>query len=405
MKKEKLAPLAGVKVIDFTIYVAAPAATSIFGYLGADVIKVEPPKGDPYRATGAGFGLPITAEENPLYDTVNFCKRDICLNLRTDEGKQVMRRLIEQADIFMTNYREKALEGMGLTYEEVKTINPRIVYGKGDGYGELGADAARPGFDATAFFARSGFAEEAAPIGGAPALTPSGAGDVVTSLGLGMGVLAAYVKALQTGEGSKVKTSLYTSGLWALASPIVRRQYHPRGNVKPTKGYLAITCDFPCAGNTWVRFCGMVAERYWADFCKALGLDEYAEDPRFATSAAQSEHASECYWLMADKLKEKRYEEWEPIFRRYDLPYEKIMGVAESVRDPQALANGYSCLMNYGEREIYLPMPPVQVSGVETGVRAPAAALGADTVQILKDFKFSNEEIEQLVSGNVVRQA
>jgi len=403
--KDNAAPLHGAKVIDFSIYVAAPAATSIFGYLGADVIKVEPPKGDPYRISGAGFGLPITKEENPLYDSVNFCKRTICLDLRSDEGKHVMRRLIEQADIFVTNYREKALVGMGLTYEEVKAINPRIVYGKGDGYGEFGPDAARPGYDSTAFFARTGFAEEASIVGSSPALTPSASGDVVTSLSLGMGVLAAYIKALQTGEGSKVKTSLYTSGLWAMASPIVRRQYLPRGKVKPVKGYLAIQCDFPCADDTWVRFCGMDAERYWADFCKALGLDEYAEDPRFSTSVAQSNHAAECRELMANRLKEKSYDEWEPIFRKFDLPYEKIMSAAAAVRDPQALANDYSCVMNYGEKEIYLPMPPVQISGVNSGVRATAAALGADSTQILEDFQFSSEEIEQLISSGAVRQA
>lgn len=401
------APLSGVKVIDLSIYVAAPAATSIFGYLGADVIKVETPKGDPYRTTGAGFGLPTNVDENPLYDTVNSYKRGLCLDLRTDEGKKVMYRLIEQADIFITNFRENALEGMGMTYDEVKAINPRIVYGKGDGYGEFGPDAPRAGFDSTAFFARSGFADEASYPGSAPAITPSGAGDTVTSLGLGLGVLAAYIQAKETGAGCKVKTSLYTSALWSLASPIVRRQYVPRDMTprdvtKP--GFLAIAADFVCKDGVWVRFCGMMAERYWAQFCRALGLEDYIEDPRFCTSRQQAANAAACYALMAEKLKLKTYAEWDPIFRQNDLPFEKVMGAAEAVSDPQSLANNYASPLYYGDRKVYLPMPPVQVSTLEAGERATAPKLGENSVEILADFNFSEDEINGLIAAGAVKQ-
>lgn len=403
-----VAPLSGVKVIDLSIYVAAPAITSIFGYLGADVIKVETPKGDPYRTTGAGFGLPTNIDENPLYDTVNSYKRGLCLDLRTDEGKKVMHRLIEQADIFVTNFRENALEGMGMTYEDVKAINPKIVYGKGDGYGEFGPDAPRAGFDATAFFARSGFAQEASYPGAAPAITPSGTGDVVTSLGLGVGILAAYVQAKETGVGSKVKTSLYTAALWALASPIVRRQYVPRDPTPrdvSTPGFLAIATDYVCKDGTWVRFCGMMAERYWAQFCRALGLEEYIEDPRFCTSRQQAANATECYALMAEKMKLKTYAEWEPIFRQNDLPFEKVMGVAESICDPQSIANSYASILCYGEKKVYLPMPPVQVSTLEASERATAPKLGENSTEVLADFNFSEEEIAALIAGGAVKQS
>lgn len=405
---QSISPLKGVKIIDFTMYVAAPAATAIFGYLGADVIKVETPKGDPYRGMGASFGMPVTDDENPLYDTVNGYKKGLSLDMRTEGGKAVMRRLIEQADIFVTNFRDKALQGMGLTYEEVKAINPRIVYGMGYGYGPKGPDADRPGYDSTTFFGRSGFAQEAAYVGAAPAVTPSGAGDTVTSSSLAIGVLAAYLQARETGVGCMVHTSLFTSALWALNSPIARRHYKPRGT-NPTfydkPDGMAIFCDFVLKDESWVRFCAPTAERYWGDFCRALGLEEYIEDPRFCTTVAQAQNGRECYALMAEQLKQKTYDEWYPIFIENDLPFEKIHGVAEAIVHPQAIANNYSCSITYKSgKTINLPTPPVQLSTLtDPPVRTAAPKIGEHSREVLSDYGFSADEIESLIAEGSVK--
>lgn len=405
---QSIAPLKGVKIIDFTMYVAAPAVTSIFGYLGADVIKVETPKGDPYRGMGASFGMPVTDDENPLYDTVNGYKRGLSLDMRSEGGKAVMRRLIEQADIFVTNYRDKALVGMGLTYEEVKAINPRIVYAMGYGYGPNGPDADRPGYDSTTFFARSGFAQEASYVGAAPAPNPSGAGDTVTSANLGIGILAGYLQAKETGVGCMVSTSLYTSALWLLQSPIARRHYSPR-SPEPTfydkPKSMAIFCDFVLKDQSWVRFCGTTAERYWPDFCKALGLEEYTEDPRFCTSKAQAEHGVEAYDLMAEKLKQKTYDEWYPIFVENDLPFEKVMGVIEAVNHPQAVANHYADSVVYPSgKTVTYPAPPVQFSTLtEPAQRTVAPKIGEHSREVLGNYGFSADEIESLIAGGAVK--
>lgn len=405
---QSIAPLKGVKIIDFTIYVAAPAATSIFGYLGADVIKVETPKGDPYRGMGASFGMPVTDDENPLYDTVNGYKRGLSLDMRSEGGKAVMRRLIEQADIFVTNYRDKALAGMGLTYEEVKAINPRIVYGVGYGYGPKGPDADRPGYDSTTFFARSGFALEAAVPGACPALTPSGAGDTVTSANLAIGILAAYLQAKETGVGSMVSTSLYTSALWLLQSPIARRHYEARpqsgGDYRRPDG-MAIFCDFILKDQSWVRFCGTTAERYWPAFCKALDLEQYVDDPRFCTSAAQAKHGPEAYALMAEKLEQKTYDEWYPIFVENDLPFEKVMGVIEAINNPQVVANNYNCSISYASgKTVNLPTPPIQISTLtEPSQRTVAPGIGEHSREVLGNYGFSADEIESLISTGAVK--
>lgn len=240
MNSDSINPLGGLKVVDLSIYVAAPAASSVLGYLGANVVKVEPVKGDPYRMTGVGFGMPATPEDNPLFDTCNSYKRCIAVNFRSEDGKEAVRKMVRQADIFVTNYRESALQGMGFTWDEVRAINPRIVYGKVDGYGELGQDSARPGFDSTAFFARSGFASEGAYTDAPPMTTPSGAGDTITSMALAVGLMSAYVEAQKTGVGSKVATSLFASALWTLASPIARHQITPPAG--PTAGAPLAFC-------------------------------------------------------------------------------------------------------------------------------------------------------------------
>lgn len=405
---ENMFPLKGVKVIDFTIYVAAPAATCIFGYLGADVIKVETPKGDPYRGMGAGFGMPATDDENPLYDTVNGYKKGLSLDLRSEDGKAVMRRLIEQADIFVTNYRDKALQGMGLTYEEVKAINPRIVYGAGYAYGPKGPDADLPGYDSTTFFARSGFAQEASYAGAPPALNPSGSGDTVTSMALAVGVMAAYLQAKETGVGSMVSTSLYTSALWALASPIARRHYVPRNNNRigdyRKPGSMALYGDFRLKDGEWVRFCAPTAERYWPNFCRALGLEEYIDDPRFATTKASSAHGPECYALMAEKLEQKTFAEWAPIFEEYDVPGEKIYGVYEAITHPQALANNYAQPVQYPDRVVNFPAPPIQISTLfDPAPRTVAPKIGEHSREVLTQYGFSADEIETLIAGGAVK--
>lgn len=399
-------PLAGVKVIDLTIYVAAPAGSSVLGYLGADVIKVEPLKGDPYRMTGIGFGIPASEEMNPLYDTCNSYKRAIAMDLRSEEGKAALRRLIEQADMFVTNYREQALVGMGFTYEEVKKINPKIVYGKVDGYGEKGADSSRAGFDATAFFARSGFADEGSYTDGPPMVTPSGAGDTITSMALTIGLLGAYLHSKQTGEGQKVTSSLYTSALWTMASPIARHQCTPRKEDSWGKpGFLAVNGDFRCKDGSWVRFCGMEAERTWDKFCRALGLEEYMDDPRFTTSKEQRDHSVEGFELIQDKVQQKTYEEWDPIFRANDLPYEKVQTPVEAVRDPQAIANGYVETLSYGDQTVYFPNPPFQLSELERMPKNKAPKLGEHSVEILRDFGFEASEIDALLTQQKLMQA
>ncbi len=400
-------PLKGVKIIDFTTFVAASAASSFLGYLGADVVRVETPKGDPFRAFGAGFGVPIKEDENPCYDAINGYKRSVSLNLRSAEGMQAMHRLLERAEILITNYRPNALAAMHLTYEDVKRINPKIVYASNNGYGFKGPEAPRPGFDSTAFYARSGLSLAATYKNAPPASNPAAGGDMATSMAMATGILAGYLQAKTTGVGCEVKTSLLAVAMWVAALPCVNQQFKT-GKAefgKPT--YYAIASDYICSDGNWIRLSGQSVERYWPGFCSALDLEEYREDERFTTGPAMCANGEACYSLISEKIKAKPLADWIRILKEHDLPFEVINTCLMAIDDEQVLANDYVKSFDYPNRkDIRLTMPPIIVTGAEPEERTKASMLGADTVEVLKEYGFSEQEIQDLIAcGGAVQHA
>ena len=399
-------PLEGIKIIDFTIYVAAPAATSLLGFMGADVIRVEPVKGDPYRLSGPAFGMPAEEKFNPLFDSCNYNKRCIALNLRNEDGKSVLNKLISQADMFVTNYRENALVAMGFDYDSVKKIKPEIIYGKADGYGEKGPDAERSGFDATAFYAKSGFALAGVYSDGPPMTVPSASGDSVTALSLTVALLGALVNMRAGNGGDKVTSSLYSSALWVLASPIARSQFDAlRDSSWNNPGMLSIIHDYKCADSVWVRFCGMSAERYWEPICRSLGLDDYINDPRFTTSSENHNHTAEAFAIIQTRVETKTFADWEPLFIKYDVPYEKVYTVNEAIKNEQAIANEFVSKINYPDkREVILPMPPFKFDRAKTQEKNRGPYLGEHTREILGEIGHSEIEINRMLQDGTAAQ-
>lgn len=405
-QKNNFKPLAGVKVMDLSIYVAGPACSSIFGYLGADVIKVESLKGDPYRVSGKGYGMPAEEKMNPIFDQCNGFKRGIAVDFRSDEGKEILKEIAASADIIVTNYRENALRGMGVTYEEVAAINPKVIYGYFSGYGEKGPEASRPGFDATTFFARSGFALRGSYIGHPPMASISAAGDTIASTAFAVGILAAYSQMQVTGKGTKVSSSLYGSALWVLGIPTVQAEF---GHVGPfpqdEPGFIALSNDYRCKDGTWIRVCGMSAERYWSPLCEALEMMEYADDERFNTSTAQHINIGEACKVVQAGFSKYTYDEIAARLAQVDLPFEKHVTLDEVVKDEQALANHFFNEITYENGvKTFMAMPPFKMDGLddETGSRGPY--LGEQSSEILREYGYSDEVIEALLSTGKVKQ-
>lgn len=207
-------PLSGIKVIELSTYVAAPVAAKMLGEWGAEVIKIEPHFGDEYRVIGHTLGMPVSSEQNPCFDLENTNKKFISLNLKTEQGREVLKKLLKESNGMITNYRPEALNKLGLDYEDVKKINPAIVYGQVVGYGLNGPDKDKPGFDLTAFFARSGIMLDTVERGTSPMNTLVAVGDHATGVSLVAGMCAGFTKQAISGVGEKIVSGLYQNSLF-----------------------------------------------------------------------------------------------------------------------------------------------------------------------------------------------
>ncbi len=401
-------PLKGVKVMDLSIYVAGPACSSILGYMGADVIKIEPVKGDPYRLSGRGYGVPAEPDMNPICDSCNGYKRGIAVDFRSDEGKEILRRIASSADIIVTNYRDKALKAMGMDYEEIRRVNPKVVYGYFSGYGTKGPEADRPGFDATTFFSRSGFAMRGTYKNEPPMATISAAGDSISSLGFCVGILGAYIRARETGVGDKVLSSLYGNALWVMGISIAQGQFGYVGPFpKERPGFIALSCDYECSDHSWIRICGMSAERYWGPLCKAIEREDLTEDARFATSKAQHDNLEEARAIVQAEFIKQPYEVWAGRLSKNDVPFERNCLTSEISSDEQAWSNGYLEKVVYENgQDVALTTPPFSYQNTvpDADQKRRGPYLGEDTRDVLTEYGFTSDEIDVLIAGQKVLQ-
>ena len=405
-------PLEGIKVIEMGIHVAASSASSLLGYLGADVIKVETVKGDPYRIQGLTYGIPSTPKHNPQFDLVNPYKRGVSINQRTEEGREIMRKLLKSADIFMTNFRDSALANMGLSYEEVLAVNPKIVYATLDGYGKKGEEAGRAAYDLTAFFSRSGFISAAQYPTAAPMLGPNAAGDDTTSIAFALGILAAYMQVQKTGVGTRIDTSLMQTAMWVMMGATATTYL---SKDKPQKmfdlehpSWTALCTDYKCKDGVWVKFCCMSIEQYWSSVCHAFDLVDFIDDPRFNNMPGQMANAPEVYAMMKSKISQLSSAEVKARIKEWDLPAEIILTTWQCASSEQARVNGFVSPIptyeNYGMEDFVAAMPPFKIAGMEDEPRTRAPYLGEDTENVLSDLGYSREQLDKMLADGTISQ-
>ncbi|WP_368274089.1 CaiB/BaiF CoA transferase family protein, partial [Intestinimonas butyriciproducens] len=229
-------PLDGVKVIDLTYFVAGPGAARILADWGADVIKVEPSFGDPGRGTGATMSCPTVKDCNPFYTAYNANKRGLSLNLKSDEGKAVLYKLLESADVFVSSYRTGALRRLGLDYDSLSKKFPHLIWAQINGFGDFGPAKDNAGFDTVAFWARSGAMIDITEKDTSPVNPLIGFGDATTSCSLSGGICAALYQKAKTGKGCKVMVSLFAQAIWSESAGMVSTQYgdeYPKTRLNP----------------------------------------------------------------------------------------------------------------------------------------------------------------------------
>lgn len=398
-------PLSGIKVVDFTTFVAAPGAAMLLGYAGADVIKVEPLKGDAVRGEGAPYSMPCGASCAPLYDTVNSWKKGIALNLRSKEGMDAMLRLIKGADVFISNYRGQALDAMGLDYDSVKALNPRIVYAHLDGYGPKGPDTNLMAFDSLTLFNRSGLAYASQFKGLPPIMTPYGAGDLVAALSLAFAIMTELFNRHESGKGSRVDTSLLSNGLWLMNCGIACSQF--AGDIRVSQELFDTVTSrhyYTCGDGTMLRI--FIGFHNWAKFCTVFECEEYSDDPRFCTPDGFPKNGKECIAVMEEAIGKKPFSYWDGRIKQYDLPIGRISDPIQAVNDEQAIANDFVTRVDYPElgTTVGMVMPPFKIEGIPEEGRSRGPKLGEDTVDVLSGLGFSREETDAMLAGGFAMQ-
>ena len=402
-------PLKGLKVVDLTTFLATPTTGRILGEWGADVIKVEAFKGDPCRTNQAVvFGMPSSDEENLAFDVANFHKRFVALNLKSEKGNEVMMKLLEDADVFITNTRTKSLAKMGLDWESLHAKFPRLIMGHGLGYGKKGPEKDAAGFDVTCYMGRGGVFGTTVNKGDSPMIPTNGYGDYQCSVFLVAGILAALQGREKTGEGDYVTCALQHAGIYTLATGMISAQY---GNPYP-KSRLEVNNPlnnvFRSKDQKWVVLCLPEYDRDWPRVMHLIGRDELAEHPDYSCCQTVNDKglAPEVVKILDDGFAQFTREELLKMFSENDMPCEPAQTPNDIYEDQNALINEYIKPVQYPAGPRWCPTAPVQFELGETEDLIPGGKLGSATEDVMKELGYSEDEIktaeaEGAVSGPV----
>lgn len=389
-------PLKGVKVVDFTVAGAGPAAGKMLADWGADVIKVEPLTGEAGRLTGLTLRLRADEEQNPHADGKDGGKRSIPINMKDPRGVEIMEKLLAEANIFISNYRPKALTKLGLDYEQMSARHPHIIWGCLTGFGLEGPIANNPGYDTVAFWARSGAMIDLCDNGDIPLTPPFALGDYGTACSLAGGCAAALYQQAKTGKGEKVMVSLYGQAIWD-NSAIMQAEYH--GNMWPKTRFepdSPLRNTYKCKDGTWTMISVLTYERFYAPFMKMIGREDLVDDERFSTEEAMRSHKKEMMEILDPIFLTKDYAEWDKLLNEADIAHDRINHIVDTITDEQAIANGY--VYEYenrdGSKELMVSTP------IKFGVSEPipvryAPLLGEHTVEIMKELGYDDATIRE----------
>jgi crotonobetainyl-CoA:carnitine CoA-transferase CaiB-like acyl-CoA transferase len=385
--------------------VFVPVAGALLADWGAEVVHIEPMEGDPYRGLASqGIGSE-RGGINLSLALANRGKRSVALDIRSAEGRSVLHRLLESADVFLTNMRPAALVRAGLDADALTSRYPGLVYARGHGYGVRGPDADQAGYDATAFWARGGMAhiltppERDYPIGQRGAL-----GDRNGALALAFGVAAALLKRARTGTGSVVDVSLLSTAMWTLSSDLLAALGGDEPKPSSGRGPLVnpLVGVYRTKDDRHIQLVFLQPDRYWPDFCRVIGRPDLVEDVRFCDHVARRENGAACVSELDQEFAKKTFEEWKKILASLDAPWAPVQSVPELLDDPQVEANGYiGDVMIDGQSAYRLPAVPVQFDGQPPPLRR-APEHGEDTEALLLEIGYEWDDIAGLKEAGVV---
>ncbi|MBS5283755.1 MAG: CoA transferase [Clostridiales bacterium] len=395
-------PLEGVKVVELATFIAAAAAGRFLADLGADVIKIESAKGDPLRHTAPSEGRPLDMYENTTWDLENGNKRCISLNMKAPEGREAFFKLLDQADVLITNWRVQALQRAGLDYETLKVRYPKLVYAICTGYGEYGPDKDLPGFDFTAFFARGGYLDSLRQKGTVPMNVVPGLGDHNVGMNLAAGICAALYQAKMKGVGEKVETSLFESAIFNMGMMIQASNYEGIAQNYPIdvrKSANPFNAAWRTKDDRFIQTCMPDYNTYYKTFMKSIGREDLVENENYfpILSCQEKGLTTEVYDIVMEAFGTKTVEEWNKILKAADIPFALAKNWMEIRNDAQAEANNCFYDMTYANgntrRLVRLPVK-FQEMGVPEYKGGPL--IGEQGEEILKELGYGENQIRAM---------
>jgi crotonobetainyl-CoA:carnitine CoA-transferase CaiB-like acyl-CoA transferase len=398
--------LQGVRVIEHATYFAAPGAGGILSDWGAEVIKIEPPGGDPVRSN---FPTKGTGKEhltdNPAFDGDNRGKKSIVVDARTEEGREVIRKLADTADVFLTNVRPGGIERSGLGYEILSRRNPKLVYCALTGYGLEGPDANAPGFDVASFWSRSGLARLTAPKGSELFPVRTAAGDHTTSIAAVAAINAALIEALKTGKGRLVDVSLLRTGLYTLHTDLAIQLFFGRNaSTRPrAQAYNPLTNFFKTKDDAWICIVARAGKQDLPRMARAFELPGIETDPRFQDGKSRRDHAAEITAMFDAAFAKFTKEEMAARLTAEEIAWAPCQTLADVAVDPQVYAAGGIVEMPGKDGGSFKsPGSPARFVGADDGPKGPGPKLGEHTREILAGLGYSAAEVETMLASKAV---
>ena len=396
-------PLEGLKVVEWTTFIAAPGCGRLLADWGAEVIKVETPEGDYWRIYGPKLDVPATEDENPLFDITNANKKGITLNLRTPEGCAIMEKLIAQSDIMLTNTRERVLKKLGFDYDSLSKRYPGLIYAQLSGYGDEGPEAHRPGYDTVSYWSYGGFLADqmVADSGSMPINIPTAMADVASGSMLFGAVMAALNAKHRTGKGDKVSVSLFGNAIWTmgfmgtLAQPKYGYKYpRKRTDARPT------STTYKCKDGEYITIAAVQYNRDFKRLCTAMGLEELIDDPRYKEYDSMmlvDENRIALLHILEEKFLEKTAAEWDVLFEEVDMTHDVCTHYKDVFQKEQARANHFveEVTFRNGEKA-WLPRPSMVSDNLGIPEYNLAPIMGENSFEIMEELGYSKEEIARL---------
>src|SRR3954469_18964914 len=393
----------GLKVLDCASFIAAPAAATVLSDFGADVIKIEPPgAGDPYRNLPNLPGYP-RSEHNYAWYLEARNKRSIALDLAKPEAQQVLRRLVADADVFITNFPPAVRNKLGLTYETLAPLNPRLIYASFTGYGEKGGEADKPGFDSNAYWARSGLMDLVrANENTTPARSVAGMGDHPCAMALYGGIVTALYKRERTGKGSHVRSNLMANGIWAngilAQAKLCGAKFSER---RPREHALnAVTNHYQCKDGRWLILSLLNEDRQWPTLARCLGREDLVTDPRFSTRPNRHARSLELVRIFDEIFASRTLAEWRGILDGNGLVF-GVVGILDDIpTDKQMLEN--EVLVPFENDTMLTVNSPIWIDDSKKVQPRRAPGIGEHSDQVLREAGYDDASIRQLRASGAV---